>query len=131
MITAIEKSQLKANLPNIRPGSTVKVYQRIKEGDKTRIAPFEGLVLATKHGQGVSGTFTVRKMIDGIGVEKVFPLHSPTIDKIEVISRAKVKRAKLYYIREKAAREVRRKMKQIREEAVKAPVAVEKEEETK
>lgn len=117
MLTAIEKSNLRTDLPEISAGDTIKVYQKIKEGDKERIAAFEGMVIAKKHGQGVSATFTVRKVVDGIGVERIFPLHSPVINKIEVISRSKVKRAKLYYIREKAAREIRRKMKSIRAEA--------------
>jgi large subunit ribosomal protein L19 len=110
-ITQIEKSFLKNNLHAIKPGDTVKVYQKIKEGDKERIQPFEGLVIARKHGNGISGTITVRKVVDGIGVERIFPIHSPTIEKIETLRRSKVKRAKLYYIREKAAKEVRRKMK--------------------
>lgn len=117
MTTILKKQQLRADLPDIKPGSTIKVYQRIKEGDKTRVASFEGLVIARKHGRGVTATFTVRRVIDGIGVERIFPLHSPTIDKIDVISRSKVRRAKLYYVREKAAREVRRKMKTLRKEA--------------
>lgn len=112
-ISAIEKSFLRTNLPEIRPGDTVKVYQKIKEGDKTRLAPFEGLVIARKHGKGISATFTVRKVVDGIGVERIFPLHSPTIDKMEVLRRSRVRRAKLYYIREKAAKEARRKMKAV------------------
>ena len=112
-VTQIEKSHLRSDLPGIRPGDTVKVVQKIKEGDKERLTAFEGLVIAKKHGQGISGTFTVRKVVDGIGVERIFPLHSPTINKIEVLRRSKVRRAKLYYIREKAAREVRKKMKQI------------------
>jgi large subunit ribosomal protein L19 len=122
MITAIEKTHLRTDLAGIRPGDTVRVAQRIKEGDKERLSTFEGLVIAKKHGDGISGTFTVRKVVDGIGVERVFPLHSPVIAKIEVVRRAKVRRAKLYYIREKAAREVRKKMKSIwREPVAKAP----------
>lgn len=117
-VTATEQSYLRADFPEIRPGDTVKVFQKIKEGDKTRIAAFEGLVIARKHGRGISATFSVRKVVDGIGVERVFPLHSSTIEKIEVLRRAKVRRAKLYYIRDLAAREVRRKMKQIWKEPV-------------
>ncbi len=118
MITAIEKTHLRTDLAGIRPGDTVRVAQKIKEGDKERLSTFEGLVIAKKHGEGISGTFTVRKVVDGIGVERVFPLHSPVIAKIEVVRRAKVRRAKLYYIREKAAREVRKKMKSIWREPV-------------
>ena len=119
MITSIEKAQLRSDLPELRPGDKVKVYQHIKEGDKKRIAIFEGLVIAKKHGRGVTATFTVRKVIESIGVEKIFPLHSPTLQKIDILSRSRVRRAKLYYIRDKAAREVRRKMKTLRSEAEK------------
>lgn len=110
-ITTLEKSYLKTALPDLRTGDTVKVYQKIKEGNKERIQSFEGLVIARKHGAGITATFTVRRVVDGIGVERIFPLHSPLIDKIDVLRRSKVRRAKLYYIREKAAKEVRRKMK--------------------
>lgn len=111
--TTIEKSYLRSDLSEVRPGDTVRVVQKIKEGDKERLAPFEGLVIAKKHGRGISATFTVRKVVDGVGVERIFPVHSPTINKVEVLRRSKVRRAKLYYIREKAAREVRKKMKQV------------------
>ncbi|PJE50369.1 MAG: 50S ribosomal protein L19 [Candidatus Yanofskybacteria bacterium CG10_big_fil_rev_8_21_14_0_10_36_16] len=98
-------------LPEIRPGFTVRVHQRIKEGEKSRIQVFEGLVIARKHGKGVNSTITVRKTASGVGVERIFPLHSPVIEKFEVIKIAKTRRAKLYYIREKAAKEIRKKMK--------------------
>ena len=110
-VTAIEQSNLRSDFIDLRAGDTVRVYQKIVEGDKERTAPFEGLIIARKHGNGVTATFTVRKVVDGIGVERVFPLHSPTITKIDVLRRSHVRRAKLYYIREKAAREIRRKMK--------------------
>ena len=97
----IIQEQLKTNLPEIKPGQTVKVYQKIKEGGKERIQPFEGLVIAQKHGRGLDGTFTVRKIASGVGVERIYPLHSPAIDKIEVLKTAKVRRAKLYYMRER------------------------------
>src|SRR3989337_1255587 len=93
-------------------GDTVRVWQKIKEGDKTRSQAFEGLVLARKHGTEAGATFTVRKVSDGIGIERVFPLYSPVIEKIEILRRGKVRRAKLYYVREKAQSEARRKMKQ-------------------
>lgn len=127
MITTIERTHLRANLPEVRPGDLVRVHQKIKEGDKERISIFEGLVIATKHGSGISATITVRKVVDGIGVERVFPIHSPRIDKIETVRRSKVGRAKLYYIRDKAAREVRRKMRTLRLES---PAAVAEEEQT-
>ena len=123
----METALLRADMPKINPGDTVKVQQKIKEGDKERLSAFEGLVIATKHGTGITGTFTVRKVVDGIGVERIFPLHAPMIAKVEVLRRSNVRRAKLYYIRDKAAREVRKKMKLLREEpaAVKVEAAAE------
>lgn len=118
-ITALEKTYLRSGLPEIRPGDTIRVVQKIEEGDKERLSPFEGLLIARKHGRGITATFTVRKIVDGVGVERIFPLYSPNIAKIEILRRSKVRRAKLYYIREKAAREVRKKMKLLRTEAEK------------
>ena len=88
---------------DVRPGDTVRVHQKIQEKGKTRIQMFEGLVLARKHGAEPGATFTVRATLSGVGVEKIFPLYSPMIDKIEVLRRSKVRRAKLYYIRDKVA----------------------------
>ncbi len=99
-LETIIKSQLKTDLPDIRPGDTVRVHQKIKEGDKERIQVFEGVVLAKKHGKEAGATITVRKMAEGVGVERIFPLHSPTIEKIEVVRKGKARRAKLYYLRE-------------------------------
>jgi large subunit ribosomal protein L19 len=96
---------------DLRAGDTVKVWQKIKEGDKTRLQAFEGLVLARKHGAEAGATFTVRKVASGVGVEKIFPLYSPMVDKIEVLRRAKVRRAKLYHVRKKAAKEISREMR--------------------
>ena len=98
---------------DFRAGDTISVWQRVKEGDKSRLQAFEGLVIARKHGKEPGATFTVRKVAAGVGVERVFPLYSPTIEKMEVVSRSKARRAKLYYIRDKAAREIRKKMKQL------------------
>jgi large subunit ribosomal protein L19 len=97
----------------LRAGDTVRVHQKIQDKGKTRIQIFEGLVLARKHGDEPGATFTVRKVSGGIGVEKIYPLYSPMIDKLEIVKRAKVRRAKLYYIREKVAREVRRQMRRM------------------
>ncbi|MEK7599240.1 MAG: 50S ribosomal protein L19 [Patescibacteria group bacterium] len=99
---------------DFRAGDNLRVWQRIKEGDKSRLQAFEGLVIARKHGREPGATFTIRKVLEGIGVERIFPLYSPTIEKIELVSRSKARRAKLYYIREKAAREIRKKMKQLK-----------------
>ena len=95
-------------------GDTVKIHQKIQDKGKTRIQLFEGMVLACKHGTTAGATFTVRKVVDGIGVEKIFPLYSPLIDKIEIVKRAKVRRAKLYHVREKVAREIKRQMRRMR-----------------
>src|SRR3989338_3088948 len=94
-------------------GDTIRVWQRVKEGDKSRLQAFEGLVIARKHGRESGATITVRKVSSGVGVERIFPLYSPTIEKIEIFSHSKVRRAKLYYVRDKAAREMRKKMKQL------------------
>jgi large subunit ribosomal protein L19 len=98
----------------IKPGDTVRVHQKVVEKGKTRLQVFEGLVLAVKHGTEPGATFTVRATMSGIGVEKIFPLYSPIIDKIEIVRRSKVRRAKLYFIREKVAREVRRQLRNMR-----------------
>ena len=88
------KTQLKANIPDIIPGDVVRVHQKVKEADgKERIQVFEGLIIARKHGKGTSATFTIRKIFQGIGVERIFPIHCPTITKLEVIKRSKVRRA--------------------------------------
>lgn len=103
------KAQLKTTLPEFQSGDVVKVYQKIKEGEKERVQIFEGIVLARKHGKGASASFTVRKIAAGVGVEKTYPLHSPLIEKIEVMKRTKARRSKLYYIR--TAKGKRAKMK--------------------
>lgn len=102
-INEFTKSQRK-EVPEIMTGQTVKVHQKVKEGDKERIQIFEGLVIALHAGHGQSATFTVRKVSDGIGVERIFPLHSPAIDKIEVTKTSKVRRSKLYYMRKRDIR---------------------------
>jgi large subunit ribosomal protein L19 len=105
-IQQIEKEGLKSNVPDFEPGDTVRVHVRIKEGDKERLQVFEGVCIARKHGS-VRETITVRKTSFGIGVERIFPLHATIIDHIDVIKRGRVRRAKLYYLRNlrgKAAR---------------------------
>ena len=99
---------------DFRAGDTVRVWQKIAEKGKFRLQAFEGLVLARKHGKEAGSTFTVRRVASGVGVEKIFPLFSPMIDKIEVLKRSKVRRAKLYHIREKAAKEISRQMRNLR-----------------
>lgn len=96
---------------DLRSGDTVRVHQKIEEKGKTRIQIFEGLVLARKHGTEAGGTFTVRRVSSGVGIEKIFPLYSPMIEEVEVVKRSIVRRAKLYFIREKVAREARRMLR--------------------
>lgn len=96
---------------DLRPGDTVRVHQKIEEKGKTRIQVFEGLVLARKHGTEAGATFTVRRSTGGWGVEKIYPLFSPMIDKIEIVKRSKVRRGKLYYIRRKAIKQISKRMK--------------------
>ncbi len=120
---------------DIRSGDTIRVWQKIQEKGKTRLQAFEGLVIAVKHGKEAGATFTVRRVASGVGVEKIFPLYSPMIDSIETIKRSKVRRAKLYHIRDKAAKEIRRQMRNTRALPDNTPsadeVAEEKMEETK
>ncbi len=95
----------------IKPGMYLRVYQKIKEKDKERIQRIEGIVLARKHGNEPGATFTIRRIIKGVGVEWILPIHSPTIEKVELIKATKPRRAKLYYIRKKSQRETRKKLK--------------------
>ena len=97
---------------DFRSGHTVRVWQKITEGEKVRLQSFEGLVIARRHGAEPGATFTVRRIASGVGTEKTFPLYSPNIDRIELLRRAKVRRAKLFYIRDKSVRDIRRKTKQ-------------------
>jgi large subunit ribosomal protein L19 len=106
VIEALEREQMRLDIPDFRSGDTVKVHAKIKEGDKERIQVFQGVVIRKRKGK-MGATFTVRKVSYGIGVERIFPLHSPNIDKVEIISRGKVRRGRLYYMRKlkgKAAR---------------------------
>lgn len=105
-LDSVEKAQIKENIPAFQPGDTLRVHVRIKEGNKERLQAFEGICIAIKHG-GIRETVTVRKVSFGVGVERIFPLHATVIDHIDVIRRGKVRRAKLYYLRDlrgKAAR---------------------------
>ena len=109
-LSAIEKKELRADIPEFGVGDTVRVHVKIKEGDKERIQVFEGAVIGLRRARNHS-SFTVRKVSFGQGVERIFPLHSPVIDKIEVVRSSRVRRAKLYFIREKAAREASHAMR--------------------
>lgn len=110
VIETIEKEQMRVDIPDFRPGDTIKVHVRIKEGDKERVQTFQGVVLRKRKG-GTGATFTVRKVSYGIGVERIFPLHSPNIDRIEVVSRGKVRRGRLYYLRKRKGKAARIKEK--------------------
>ncbi len=107
-IKLVEATQLKTDIPAFKPGDTVNVHVRVIEGEKERIQQFQGVVIG-KRGSGMGATFTVRKVSDGVGVERIFPLHSPRISKIEVVKEGKVRRAKLYYLRKLAAKQIRQK----------------------
>ncbi|MGH9867562.1 MAG: 50S ribosomal protein L19 [Candidatus Polarisedimenticolia bacterium] len=106
VIRTVEQKDIKNTLPAFTPGDTVKVAVRVKEGDKERIQIFQGVVMALKGG-GARQTFTVRKVSDGIGVERIFPMHSPTLGKVEVVQRGRTRRAKLYYLKKRQGKAAR------------------------
>jgi len=113
IIDKLEAGLLRHDLPRISPGDTVKVHVKVKEGEKERIQIYQGVVIGIKGG-GIRTSFTVRKISNGVGVERVFPLHSPSIDKLEVVRSGKVRRAKLYFLREKLGKKGR--LKEVRRE---------------
>ena len=108
VLRAVESSQMRTDLPRFRPGDTVKVHVKIQEGDKHRIQVFEGVVIAHKN-NGLASTFTVRKVSSGYGIERIFPVHSPIIEKMEVVKSGKVRRARLYYLRGRRGKAARLK----------------------
>jgi len=110
VVEMLEMEQMRGDIPDFKPGDTVKVHARIKEGEKERIQVFQGVVIRKRKGN-TGATFTVRKVSYGIGVERIFPLHSPNIDKVEVVSRGKVRRSRLYYLRNLRGRAARIKEK--------------------
>ncbi|MDX1568222.1 MAG: 50S ribosomal protein L19 [Longimicrobiales bacterium] len=112
LLQEIEKEQLRDDLPDFSPGDTVRVLYRVREGDKERIQAFEGTCI-TRRGGGVHETFTVRKISSGVGVERIFPVHAPTVKDIEVVRRGRVRRAKLYYLRERRGKSARIKEKRM------------------
>ena len=111
LVNEITKEQMRSDLPELRPGQTVRVDVKIKEGDKERIQAYEGIVVKVQ-GSGIGKTFTVRKISSGVGVERTFPVHSPIIDKVTVVRRGKVRRAKLFYLRQRSGKSA--KLKEIR-----------------
>jgi len=102
LLQKFNQNKTKKELPNFKVGDTIRVFYKIKEGDKERLQSFEGLAIARKHGKTVGSTFTVRKVVGGIGVERIFPLHSNKIGKIEIVKTSKVRRAKIYFVRQKS-----------------------------
>ncbi len=108
LLRAVDSTQIRTDLPRFRPGDTVRVHVKIKEGDKYRIQVFEGVVIVQKN-NGISSTFTVRKVSFGYGIERIFPLHSPIIEKLEVVKSGKVRRARLYYLRGRRGKAARLK----------------------
>jgi len=113
IIEAVEQNQLRADIPNFDAGDTVRVHTKIREGDKERVQVFEGVVLRVKKA-GLRSTFTVRKISYGIGVERIFPMHSPRIEKIEVVTGGAVRRARIYYLRNLRGRAARLKEEEVR-----------------
>ena len=111
LVNEITKDQMKTDLPELRPGQTVRVDVKIKEGDKSRIQAYEGIIIKIQ-GSGIGKTFTVRKISSGVGVERTFPVHSPIIDKITVIRNGKVRRARLFFLRERSGKSA--KVKEVR-----------------
>ncbi|MCX7841641.1 MAG: 50S ribosomal protein L19 [Clostridia bacterium] len=110
IIKAIEQEQLKTNLPDMKIGDYIRVHVKIKEGNRERLQAFEGTVIARK-GEGLKETFTVRRISYGVGVERIFPVHSPSIDHIDIVRRGRVRRAKLYYLRERLGKSAKVKEK--------------------
>lgn len=115
LIKSVEQNSLKA-VQDFKPGYTVKVYQKIKEGEKERIQIFEGLIISVSGEKGTNQTITVRKVVSGVGVEKIFPVHASTIEKIEITKIAKIRRAKLYYMRERSGKSARLKETHIKQD---------------
>ncbi len=110
ILESVSQSQIRTDLPKLVVGDTVRVYIKVKEGQRERVQMFEGTIISKKHG-GISETFTVRRISYGVGVEKVFPVNSPNIDKIEVVRKGKVRRAKLYYLRDRVGKAAKVKEK--------------------
>jgi len=122
ILRSIEQPHMRDDLPDFDTGDTVRVDYKVTEGNRTRIQAFEGVIIARKNGLGVRSTITVRKMSFGEGVERIFPLHSPHIDKIEVVRRGRSRRAKLYYLRDRRGKAARLKTDVARQEADRAAI---------
>lgn len=129
-LNLISASSLRINLPDFKVGQTVRIHQKITEGEKERIQAFEGLIIRVSPGTGVNSTITVRKIVDGIGVERVYPVHSPNIVKIEITKEAKVRRSKLYYMRDRTGKAARLKTTLLQDQVFEPKSAVAPEEAT-
>jgi large subunit ribosomal protein L19 len=116
LLQHVSGAAVKGELPDLRPGHVVRVHQKIKEGEKERVQIFEGLVMSLNAGAKADKTFTVRKVVEGVGVEKVYPLYSPLIEKIEIVKQGKVRRSKLYYMRDLAGKSTRLQDEELSEE---------------
>ena len=115
-LNTFNKAQIKKEAPDVRPGDVVRIHVKLPEKTKRggeKLQVFEGLVIAKKHGKGINSTFTVRKISDGVGIERIFPFHCPSIAKIEIVKRSKVRRAKLYYMRDRTGKKARMKTKEL------------------
>ncbi len=133
-MTILEQIQMlpKKKMPNLKIGQTVRVHHKIKEGEKERIQIFEGMIIKMNHGQGADKTFIIRKIVEGVGVEKIFPFYSPIIEKIEIKKESKVRRAKLYYMRGRSGKSARLKGTMVEDEdAIAEAVAAQAEKEKK
>lgn len=128
LINLIESKYVKKNIPDLKPGDVVRVHQKVKEGNKERIQVFEGMIIRVRGGKSLSGSYTVRRISYGVGIERVFPLHSPAIIKIEKIKSVKVRRARLYYLRNLIGKSAKKK-KELKEFAAWEEPEAEKEEE--
>ena len=106
-----EEIKTKNNFDNVQPGMYIRVWQTVREGDKERVQPFEGLVIARKHGREDGATVTVRGILSGVGIEKIYPIYAPSVNKVEILEKRKVRRAKLYFVRTLPAKKARRKLK--------------------
>jgi large subunit ribosomal protein L19 len=111
-LTMLEKEQMRADLPDFKTGDQIRVHVKIKEGDKERIQVFEGVVIRKRKGN-TGATFTVRKVSYGVGVERIFPLHTPAIDRVDIVGRGKVRRSRLYYLRERKGKAARIKERRV------------------
>ncbi|MDP3976126.1 MAG: 50S ribosomal protein L19 [bacterium] len=121
-IAKIAQASMRQNLPDFKVGQTVRLHQKIKEGGKERLQVFEGLVIKLSNGRGIDGTVTVRKVVDGVGVERLFAIHSPNVGKIQITKQSRVRRSKLYYMRDRSGKSARMRGKVLEDQVFEADV---------